>query len=311
MPVAKTVYDSDLSLLDGMPLLWVARLIGTGLREKSSGSDLFQELWRRSGPSEERLRVYLFGGMEGVAECACRKIGAAPGGIECAGFLDPGFGSIDALSRPEILSEINRSGADSLVIALGARKGQLWIDRNRGHLKIPIVSHLGAVLNFVAGNVKRAPVWMQKAGLEWVWRILEEPALWRRYLRDGLRFGLLFFRLVLPYALWRKLHPGLLCEGQSVTVDIRASDGELVVALKGACLHDTIAPLREKFAELAVRQQDVVVDLGGVAVVDGAFLGLCLVLKKHVDKAGRTLRFQGLGPGLTRIFRWNCLDYLL
>ncbi|WP_457832994.1 WecB/TagA/CpsF family glycosyltransferase, partial [Staphylococcus aureus] len=80
-------------------------------------------------------------------------------------------------SSPETIAAINQSGADFLVVALAARKGQQWVQRNRDALQVPLMGHLGAVINFVAGTVSRAPVWVQKTGLEWAWRIKEEPAL--------------------------------------------------------------------------------------------------------------------------------------
>ena len=90
---------------------------------------------------------------------------------------------------------MNAARPDFLVVSLGAAKGQAWIMRNLHRLDVPLVSHLGAVVNFVAGEVRRAPRWMQRSGLEWAWRVKEEPALLRRYAGDALR--------LLPLA-WRE-----------------------------------------------------------------------------------------------------------
>jgi len=97
-----------------------------------------------------------------------------------------------------VLQAINASQADFLVVALGAKKGQAWILHNLEHLQVPVVSHLGAVVNFVAGTVQRAPAAWQRAGLEWLWRIKEEPALFGRYWNDGLAL----------FGLWWKTRPG-------------------------------------------------------------------------------------------------------
>ena len=182
-PFRHSVLNSDLSIADGMPLIWVARLLGVPLRERVAGSDLFMNL----GVGAPRpLRVYFFGGMEGVAAAASRALNASGSGLLCADFDTPGFGSVEQMSSPAQIARINESGADFLVVSLGAKKGQAWIERNRSLISVPVVSHLGAVLNFVAGTVSRAPVWMQRTGLEWLWRIKEEPALWRRYFFEGL-----------------------------------------------------------------------------------------------------------------------------
>ena len=101
-----TVIDSELSLIDGMPLLWMARLLGTGLSEKVSGSDLFDQLWHRSPPGKTGIKVFFFGGEAGVAEIACQKNNATDSGLTCVGFLNPGFGSIEDISRSEIIDQI-------------------------------------------------------------------------------------------------------------------------------------------------------------------------------------------------------------
>jgi len=80
----------------------------------------------------------------------------------------------------------------------GRQKGQAWIEHNRTHITVPIISHLGAVINFVAGKLSRAPVWVQRTGLEWLWRIKEEPSLWRRYASDGLVLLKLLITRVVP-----------------------------------------------------------------------------------------------------------------
>lgn len=194
---------SDLNVADGMPVLWMAKLLGIPIAERVAGSDLFDRL--RDGDGGRPLRVFFFGGAEGVAEAACRQINARPGALVCVGHEYPGVGPVEALSRDEFLDRINRSGADFLVVALGARKGQAWIERNLPRLDVPVVSHLGAVINFVAGNVRRAPAWMRRCGLEWLWRIGEEPALWRRYALDGAALVELLLGRLIPLALELRL----------------------------------------------------------------------------------------------------------
>lgn len=190
----QSVLASDLSVADGMPILWLARKQGTPLPERVAGSDVFDAL--RHGAGQDVLgravKVFFFGGPPGVAQQACDVLNAehARGGpMLGVGALSPGFGSVQDMSTPEVLQAINASGADFLVVALGAKKGQAWIVHNLPHLQVPVVSHLGAVVNFVAGTVRRAPVRWQRWGLEWLWRIKEEPALLGRYWRDG--WGLL------------------------------------------------------------------------------------------------------------------------
>ena len=164
------VLHSDLSVADGMPLVWLARLIGIPLRERVAGASLFEAL---RGGEGRPLKVYFFGGPAGVAEAAGRRLAREAKGLACVGYESPGFGSVEEMSGEETIRRINASNADLLVVSLGARKGQAWIERNRSRLDVPVVSHLGAVVDFAAGTVRRAPAWMQRAGLEWLWRIKE------------------------------------------------------------------------------------------------------------------------------------------
>lgn len=199
-----SVINSDLSLVDGMPIVWLAKLLGIPLNERVAGSDLFDVLRNGKG---EKIKVYFFGGPPGVAVQAAAKINTEGKGMVCVGFESPGYGSVEGISSAETIDKINQSGADFLVVALGAVKGQAWIEHNLPVLQVPVVSHLGAVINFVAGSINRAPRWMQKTGLEWLWRIKEEPSLWRRYLFDGVELTKLLVVHVLPTVLkklWRK-----------------------------------------------------------------------------------------------------------
>ncbi len=187
---------SDLCTADGMPMVWLSRLMGIPMKERVAGSDLFDVLKciRTSAP----LKVFLFGGAEGVAASAAAKINAQNGGVVCVGSLFPGYGSVEEMSTDAIIDTINVSKADCLIVAMGARKGHLWLHRNRDRLKIPIRAQLGATVNFQAGTIRRAPRRMRDWGLEWLYRIKEEPSLWRRYWTDGRILGRIDVNLSYP-----------------------------------------------------------------------------------------------------------------
>ncbi len=130
-----------------------------------------------------------------------QALNAKPVGLSCVGSIYPGYGTVDVMSSDEILDAINASQADFLAVALSAAKGQTWLHRNRQRLQVPIRAQLGAAINFQAGTLKRAPERVQKLGLEWLWRIKEEPNLWKRYGRDGLSLLKLLCVRVLPIAM--------------------------------------------------------------------------------------------------------------
>ncbi len=192
---------SDLCLPDGMPIVWIARLSGIPIKHRVAGADILNALKTKRNPTRP-LQVFLFGGADGVAAAACSALNREPERLSCVGWLYPGFGTVDDLSRDNIVREINSCNADFLVASLGAQKGQLWLRRNHDRLRIPIRAHLGASINFEAGTVARAPLIMQKNGLEWLWRVKEEPYLWRRYWYDGKVLLRLLITRVLPVAIW-------------------------------------------------------------------------------------------------------------
>jgi N-acetylglucosaminyldiphosphoundecaprenol N-acetyl-beta-D-mannosaminyltransferase len=267
-----SVLRSDLSLVDGMPLVWVARLLGLPVPERVSGSDVFDALQRHPGPP---LKVFLFGGPPGAAARAAESIDRRGGGLRCVGFDAAGFDSIEAMSGPGQIERINRSGAHFVVVALGARKGQAWIEHNAGRLAAPVLAHLGAVINFAAGTVRRAPHWMQWAGLEWLWRIREEPALWRRYWSDGRVAVSLLATRVVPDAIdrrWSRRHadaPGAL--------EVLPAPGRVTLRLRGAWSDGLEASLRTALTEWASRGDRVVVDLHGATMLGHAGVGLLLL----------------------------------
>ena len=267
-----SVLHSDLSLADGMPVVWAARLLGQRLPERVSGSDLFARLQREPG---DPLTVYFFGGPEGVAERAAAALNARAGGLRCVGFDSPGFGSVAEMSGEERIARINASGADFLVVSLGARKGQAWIEHNRARLAPPVVCHLGAVVNFVAGEVRRAPVALQRLGLEWLWRVKEEPTLWRRYAGDGLAL----LRLVggaLGPALRRSLRANAGQPRAALRVERRP--GLALLRPSGHWRREDAPRLAAAAAQALREGLAVQVDAGAVASLDGRVVALLMLI---------------------------------
>lgn len=302
-----SVINSHLSIADGMPIVWIARLLGIPIPERVAGSDIFEQL-RIKTPT--RLSVYFFGGMEGVAESACKKLNAEPSGLMCAGFDSPGFASVHEMSSDERIEKINASGADFLVVSLGAQKGQAWIELNRSRIIVPIVSHLGAVINFLAGTVNRAPYWVQRSGLEWFWRIKEEPKLWRRYTADGLVLLSMLFTHVIPYAWFIYRHQPADQYVNSAAVELSDDGNEILIRLSGVWVQKNLNPLRQCFSSCATTEKNIRVDLGQVTYVDSAFVGLLLLLHGDRIRHGKQLSVVNLNKTLRHIFRYSCAEFL-
>jgi exopolysaccharide biosynthesis WecB/TagA/CpsF family protein len=182
---------ATLSLADGMPILWAARLLGKPIPEKVSGSDLILPLMGLA--ALHGWRIYLLGGAPGVAEEAAAAIRARYP-VEFAGIDAPPI-SVDPDDPKSwnALARIAEARPEIVLVALGAPKQEVWIHRNAAAFGPAVVIGVGASLDFIAGRVPRAPPWMSQAGLEWLYRLVHEPRrLWRRYLlRDPEFLGIL------------------------------------------------------------------------------------------------------------------------
>lgn len=271
-----SVQHSDLSVVDGMTILRIGQRMGLPMRERVAGSDIFERLRRSPPAGQAPMKVFFFGGPPGVAERAAARLNQTPGGLVCVGFESPGFGSVADMSSADVIGRINASGADFVVVALGAKKGQAWIEHNRDRLRAPILSHLGAVVNFVAGGVKRAPPWMQNAGFEWLWRIKEEPMLWKRYAADAMALARFLATEVAP-SMWSNWRTGPVAP-QPGHVSASQRCDLVTLRLSGQMTGAALGPLREALATALQRGAAVQLDLRETTQIDSAFLGIALLL---------------------------------
>ena len=190
-PIVADVYDrAVLRLADGMPIVWVSRLIGGGRRlpERVAGSDLLGEVCHRA--AEAGLTVYFAGGRPGVAERAATQLVTLYADLKVVGTDSPPFGfEHDRTQSALLASRISMARPDILFIGVGAPKQELWADAHLDTLDCGPIVCCGAAFDFAAGTARRAPRIARGLGLEWLWRLLHEPRrLWRRYLVRGPRF---------------------------------------------------------------------------------------------------------------------------
>jgi N-acetylglucosaminyldiphosphoundecaprenol N-acetyl-beta-D-mannosaminyltransferase len=306
----QSLLDSDLCPADGAPIVWIARLLGLPIKERAAGADLFDRLQINS--TARRLTIFLFGGAKGVAAAAATALNAKRGGLSCVGTMDPGFCEVTEMSHDHIITEVNSSGADFLVLSLGAKKGQLWLQRNHDRLTIPIRAHLGAVLGFQAGSIKRAPPIVRAWGLEWLWRIKEEHHLWKRYRDDGTVLLRLLFSRVLPLAVLARWHQFTgKYRPQDLAIKQRHNDQSTTISLCGFASEANIAKAVSCFEQALKGDRDIIIDLSSTRQIDARFFGLLLMLRKELRSRGANLLFTGASPALKRIFRLNEVGFLL
>ncbi len=181
--------DASLVLADGMPVVLASRLLGCGLPERVTGADLVVGLFA-AAERHGKLRTFLLGAAPGVAERAAAKIESRWPAVEVVGTYCPPLGfERDPAENATILERIAAAQPDVLVVGLGAPKQELWVHQHQHQLAAKVALCVGATIDFLAEHKRRAPLWMQKSGLEWLHRAATEPRrLAGRYARDAWRF---------------------------------------------------------------------------------------------------------------------------
>lgn len=263
------ILRADLSVADGAPIVWLAKQLGAPISERVAGSDLFSYLQNDTRADALPIRVFFFGGRDGAAEAACARLAALNGRFIPAGWHNPGFGSVADMTHPDIQAKINACNPDFVLVALGAAKGQAWIEANLDALDAPVIAHLGAVVDFVAGTITRAPGFVSRIGLEWVWRILAEPSLWRRYWQDGKAL------IRLTRERLRPLQQAAQADrpARALSVSQVPEADQVSIVMDGDMLDTERPHIAPVYAAAALTRQPISLDLCKVGVVDSAALG--------------------------------------
>jgi N-acetylglucosaminyldiphosphoundecaprenol N-acetyl-beta-D-mannosaminyltransferase len=177
----KALRDSGLRLADGMPLIWLSKLLRQPLPERVTGSDMTRWLIDGAVPG---ARVYLLGSTPEVLKVVAAR--AEANGTKIVGTESP-WG--DELESPGLVDRINEAEPDVLLVAFDSPRQQVWLDRRLDRLRASVVVGAGASLDFIAGAQRRAPARMQRLGFEWLFRLVSDPRrLWRRYIARDVPF---------------------------------------------------------------------------------------------------------------------------
>jgi N-acetylglucosaminyldiphosphoundecaprenol N-acetyl-beta-D-mannosaminyltransferase len=199
------VLGGTFTVPDGQPLVWALNALGHGLPHRVYGPELMDRACARAAQTGQRH--YLYGGRNpgALAELA-RVLRLRHPGLKIVGGHCPPFRPLTDAEEDAVAAEINRSGADVVWVGIGVPKQEKWMARMRGRLDAPVLVGVGAAFDFHAGLVPQAPDALQRLGLEWAFRLVQEPRrLWRRYLRYNPRFVLGFLRQYLRHLRSRRV----------------------------------------------------------------------------------------------------------
>jgi N-acetylglucosaminyldiphosphoundecaprenol N-acetyl-beta-D-mannosaminyltransferase len=179
----RVLTQADLVVCDGMPLVWMSRLLGAPLPQRVAGSELVPLLLESA--EAKGHRVFFLGGSEAALEAAEENIRRRWPALTIAGTYSPPFAPLEQMDNDTICARVREAQPDLLLVAFGCPKQEKWLAKNLAKTNVPVGIGVGATLDFLAGTVKQAPKWMRACSLEWIWRIMQEPKrLFRRYWND-------------------------------------------------------------------------------------------------------------------------------
>jgi len=275
----KALAAADCVFADGIGLRIAARLLGQRLLANVNGTDMFPLLC--GAAARAGISVYLLGGRPGVAVAAARAMQQAVPGLRIAGFHH-GYFSDD--EQADVIEDINRSGARILLVGLGAPRQELWIKEHEASLAPPVKLGVGGLFDYYSGRIPRAPLWLRQVGLEWVWRLAQEPSrLWRRYVVGNVVF---LYRVAMSHVQGGHRPAAAAITGNGL-VQRRLAEG------RGAWLR--LMPLiSESVTRLTKRSLDVVLSLLGLLAIAPLLLLVSLAIK--LDSKGPVIfRQQRVG----------------
>lgn len=183
----KAINVADMVTADGMPVVWVQRWWGHAHAERVYGPDIVLNLCQRT--AEQGVSHFFLGGMSGVAEQLAEGLCSRFPGLNVAGIDAPTIAAIGDPPDMTLVERLNSINPNVIWVGLGSPKQDLWMHMYRPYLRAPLMIGVGAAFDFLSGNKPQAPIWMRRSGLEWVYRLAQEPRrLWRRYLVYNPRF---------------------------------------------------------------------------------------------------------------------------
>lgn len=279
----RILFDAHLVLCDGMPLVWASRWLGNPLPERLAGSDLVPLLIQMA--ARKGYRLFFLGGTPESASRAVANLVKRHPGLQVVGQYAPPFAELLEMNHDEIRRRIAEAQPDLLFVSFGCPKQEKWIWMQYQSLNVPVIVGVGATIDFLAGQVRRAPSWMQRTGTEWIFRLLQEPRrLLRRYLKDLWVFSRsilaqlweMRFRVPkadrLPVSEPQRITESLQCIKAPERLDIEA-------VTKDALLVD----------QVLADGRHCLLDLAAVRFIDSTGMGMLIRLQKKIRATGRQL----------------------
>ena len=298
----RIIAGCSLVLPDGMPLVWISRLLGTPLKERVSGVDMVPRLARLS--AEKGYRIYLLGGRPGVAERTTKVLQEMHPGANIVGHHAPALADLERMDHGDALERIRAAKPDILMVAFGNPKQEKWIRMHARRSGVPVSIGIGGSMDMLVGDVHRAPSWMQRSGLEWLGRCLQEPSrLLPRYARNFSALALKLPVALMATFLQRKYYgPSAVNRSSDAGIVHLHVQGNLEAATSGA-LDRTVGGCISDGQLLVVHMQET-------AYASPEGLGALLDARQRLLATGLSLTLAGVPTRLKLLFAAWCLEPL-
>lgn len=289
----RILFDAHLVVCDGTPLLWASRWLGHRLPERVAGSDLVPILLGLA--ARKGYRIYFLGGRADVTERAIANIRREYPGLNVVGSDSPAYAPLHEMEHEKIGARIRAAKPDLLFVSFGCPKQEKWISMNYRALSVPVCVGVGATIDFLAGEKARAPRWMRHCGLEWSFRLLQEPRrLFHRYVKDFWVFGRGILRQ------WLMMRPSqgsrTATTAPAVPENIDTSHLSLPERLDAAF----VAESAKLWAVFGASGRTLLADASSVAFVDSTGVGALIRLRKQLREKDAELVLVGASAALLR-----------
>lgn len=298
----RILQEADMATADGMPLVWASRLLGGPLPGRVTGADMVPALAERA--AQRGYSIFFLGAREGVAAKAAAILQERYPGLRVAGVLSPPPSSVLEMDR-SVVEAVKAAQPDILLVAFGNPKQEKWIRMYAHELRVPIAIGVGGTFDMIVGVTKRAPLWMQRSGLEWVYRLIQEPRrLWKRYVHDFVYFGYFFARQWWAMQRGRALSMAPVASPSApeqppapptptvpwpvLTVGVRLEAGNL-------------EPFNQTAYQLLETSPYLILDLSATQFLDSSALGALVALAKRARTQGGDLFLLNVQEPILRI----------
>ncbi len=295
--------NADLVTADGMPLVWLSQLLGEPLKERVTGADMVPALAEKA--SLQGKSIYFFGGADGSARETAKIFKRLHPELKIAGFSAPMIDMEDEIENMVEIARINVTEPDILLIALGNPKQEFWFERYKKYMKVPVSIGVGGTFEFISGVTSRAPEWMQNTGLEWIYRMAQDPKrLINRYVRGLFSFNRMVIPLLLASSVAKRLTPNRQLTPQQASMNADGN-GEISLNNQLSQIHGL-----EIFVTQSANDQIINLDFKNVFALSNEDISnfmsvLLLAGKENIKINAFNLRF--LSRMLMRVYKINDL----